>query len=106
MAHNTDHPPLPRSIDRAIGDVRGSTVALDATPEKLAATKYPATPSLKEIVEDKTRENGRLRAELAYLQNMQQIGEELRGEVEYVEERLRLAVVSFRRRRKDLEKAQ
>lgn len=105
MAHRTNHPAPPRSIDKAIRDVRGSTVALDATPEKLEANKHPAPPSLKEIIEEKTRENGRLRAELAYLQSMQQIGEELRGEVDYVQERLRLAVVSFHRRHKELNKA-
>lgn len=56
-----------RPIDKAIAKAQGSSVALDATPESLKAAKTCPTPSLKEIIEDRTREVGRLREELAYL---------------------------------------
>lgn len=105
MPYPTDSPAPPRPIDWAIKEARGSTIALDATREKLELGKHAATPTLKEIIENKTRENGRLRAQAAYLESMQQIGEELRGEVEFLQERMRLAVVSFDRQRKDLDKA-
>ena len=90
-------PAPPRKIDREIAAARGSTVALDATRERLEAHKTTHTPSLKEIIESKTRENGRLRAEVVYLQSLGRLGEELRNEVDYVSERLRLALMNYQR---------
>lgn len=100
-----DRPAAPRPIDKAIAQVHGSSVALDATRDNLNASKLLPTPSLKELIEEKTRENGRLREELAYLQQIQQLGDHLREEVEYVTERLHLAISSFRKGQKDIKRA-
>ncbi|KAI1416928.1 hypothetical protein F5Y13DRAFT_153344 [Hypoxylon sp. FL1857] len=99
-----NHPATLRPIDKAIAKAHGSSVALDATRENLEAGKAMTTPSLKEIIEIRTSENGRLREELAYLQQIQELGEHLREEVEYVMERLQLAVNSFRKGQKDIER--
>lgn len=104
MAYYTDHPALPRPIDRAIEQARGSTVALDATPGKLAASKMTPALSLKEIIEEKTRENGRLRAELAYYHEVGALGDALYGEVHDAAERLRLALITYHRGRNNLRK--
>lgn len=100
-----NHPATPRAIDKAIAQAHGLSVALDATRENLEACKTTTTPSLKEIIEIRTRENGRLREELAYLQRIQELGEHLREEVEYVTERLQFAVSSFRKGQKEVEQA-
>lgn len=103
MAHSPHHPALPRPIDQAIAQAQGSSVALDATAERLQAAKYHPTPSLSEIIEARTRENSRLRAELAYFQQVQQLGEHLKEELQYVTERLQLAVNSYNKGQKDLD---
>ncbi|KAH6884979.1 hypothetical protein B0T10DRAFT_462671 [Thelonectria olida] len=102
MAHYQDSPMLPRRVDRAIAKAHGQTVALEATREELEAGKSPTTPSLKEIIDSKTRENGRLREELAYLQQLEKLGENLREELEYVMDRLRMAIVTFRKGQRDI----
>ncbi|KAF8856248.1 hypothetical protein BDZ45DRAFT_691882 [Acephala macrosclerotiorum] len=61
-------PPIPTPIDDEIARNNGTSVAIEATRESLEASKISTTPSLSEIIEHKTRENGRLREELAYLQ--------------------------------------
>ena len=70
---DSDQPPTPTSIDIEIARNHGTTVAIEATDESLQASKIAPTPSLSEIIEHKTRENGRLRYELAYLQRKQAI---------------------------------
>lgn len=84
-----------------IAEANGASVALDAVPEILQAGKQCTTPSLTEIIEEKTRENGRLRGELAYLQQVRQLGESLREEVDYVCERLRFALLTFMKGKED-----
>ncbi|KAK3934861.1 hypothetical protein QBC46DRAFT_324433 [Diplogelasinospora grovesii] len=63
-------PPTPRSIDLMILRHKGSTVALNAMPETLQAAKAEPTPSLKRMIKTLSRENGRLREELAYRQKL------------------------------------
>ncbi|KAI0810072.1 hypothetical protein GGR55DRAFT_679300 [Xylaria sp. FL0064] len=94
-----------RPVDEAIAKAQGSSVALDATPESLEAGKTWPTPSLKEIIEDRTREVGRLREELAYLKEVEQLGDYLRQELEYVMGRLGLALRSFRKEQQDIKRA-
>ncbi|KAI0191343.1 hypothetical protein F4808DRAFT_465390 [Astrocystis sublimbata] len=86
-----------RPIDEAIAKARGSSVALDATRQSLEAGKMCPAPSLKEIIEDRTREVGRLREELAYVKEVEQLGDYLRQELEYVMGRLGMALTSFRK---------
>jgi hypothetical protein len=54
------------------------------------------------MVKIKTRENNKLRAEKEFLYKVQQLGESLRAEVEYVTQRLQLAVEEFRKVRRNL----
>lgn len=99
-----DHPAHPRQVDRFIAKAKGSTVALEASPEQLQASKTCVTPSLKEIIEIKTKENGRLRAELAYLQSLETLGDEFYGEIHDAAGRMQRAIATFNRRRKELDK--
>lgn len=99
-----DHPALPRQVDRSIAKAKGSTVALEASPEQLQASKTCVTPSLKEIIEIKTKENGRLRAELAYLQSLETLGDEFYGEIHDAAGRIQHAIATFNRRRRELDK--
>ncbi|KAI3341949.1 hypothetical protein F4824DRAFT_269720 [Ustulina deusta] len=94
-----------RPIDGAIANVQGSSVALNATRENLEAAKTHPTPTLKEIIEDRTREVGRLRQELAYLQEVERLGDYLREELEYVMGRLGVALTAFRKGQEDIEQA-
>lgn len=100
----SNYPALPRQIDQSIARIKGSTVALEATPKQLAATKACPTPSLKEIIEIRTKENGRLRAELAYLQSLEALGDEFLGEIQDATSRMQRAIATFSRRKKELEK--
>lgn len=104
LSQYLQHPALPRPIDKAIAQAHGSSVALDATADRLETAKHQPTPSLKEIIEIRTRENSRLRAELAYFQQERQLGEHLREELEYVTERMQLAINSYRKGQKDLDR--
>ncbi|KAL6413022.1 hypothetical protein AUP68_02517 [Ilyonectria robusta] len=97
-----DKPPSPQPIDLTISHHQGSTTAIDATISNVQARKAEPTPTLKGMVESLSRENGRLREELAYRQNLQSIGQDLQEEVEYVLERLQLAVITFQRGQKDI----
>lgn len=69
----SDQPPTPTPIDAKIAHNNGTSVAIEATNESLQASKTVPTPSLSEIIEQRTRENGRLRHELAYQQRKQAI---------------------------------
>jgi hypothetical protein len=70
----SDQPPTPTSIDAKIAHNNGTSVANEATSESLQASKMVPTPSLSEIIDQRTRENGRLRHELAYQQSKQGVG--------------------------------
>lgn len=63
-------PPTPTSLDVLIGHSLGSTVALEATPARLQASKKMPKPTLSQEIEQLTGENGFLRQELAYHQKM------------------------------------
>ncbi|KAH7418762.1 hypothetical protein BKA64DRAFT_763401 [Cadophora sp. MPI-SDFR-AT-0126] len=69
----SDQPPTPTPIDTKIAHNNGTSVAIEATKESLQASKTVPTPSLSEIIDQRTRENGRLRHELAYQQRKQAI---------------------------------
>ena len=92
-----DTPPAPAAIDAKIASLGGSTVAIDATQHRLQAAKKMPTPSLSQIVEQKTWENGRLRRELAFHQSKQAAALYLLEEVRLVEESLRQALANFER---------
>ena len=87
----SDKPPKPTAIDIEIARNKGTSVAIEATNESLQASKSDPTPSLSEMIEQKTRENGRLTEELAHLHRKQ-------GPYTYLMEKVTLAM-------KDLEQA-
>lgn len=61
-------PPVPAAIDIEIANHNGSTVAIEATPDRLQAAKKMPTPSLSQMVEQLTWQNGQLRSEIDYHQ--------------------------------------
>lgn len=69
----SDQPPMPTPIDARIAQNNGTSVAIEATDENLQASKTVLTPSLSEMIDQRTRENGRLRRELAYQQRIQAV---------------------------------
>ena len=78
-------------------------MAIEATPEKLQASKEMPTPSLSQMIEQLTRENGYLRQELAYQYKMRDASMYLLEETKFVFERLRMAVITFRKVQKEIE---
>ena len=61
-------PPAPAAIDIEIANHNGSTVAIEATPDRVQAAKKMPTPSLSQMVEQLTWQNGQLRSEIDYHQ--------------------------------------
>lgn len=92
---NMDRPASPRPIDWEIAEANGESVSLDAARANLEASKASTNQSPQEIIVERTREIGRLRAEVAYLQEVRKLGEYLHEEVECVIDRLQLAVIAF-----------
>ncbi|KAH8799650.1 hypothetical protein F5884DRAFT_810764 [Xylogone sp. PMI_703] len=87
----------PTPVDIEIARNKGTSVAIEATNESLQASKDDPTPSLSEMIEQKTRENGRLRQELAYLQRKQGASVFLTEKVNLVIEELYQAVMEHQR---------
>ncbi|KAF7868885.1 uncharacterized protein EAF02_009621 [Botrytis sinoallii] len=67
---SSDKPHAPTAIDIQIGLQRGSTAALEATPERLQAAKQMQHPSTAQRIKKLTKENGQLRLEIRYYQRM------------------------------------
>lgn len=61
-------PPQPGEIDLTVALFGGTSVAIEATPQCMQQTKSLPAPTLTETVAQLTRDNGRLRAELAHAQ--------------------------------------
>ena len=99
-----ERPPTPRPLDLEIGRHHGSTAALDLTEKSLRAAKAHPTPTLKQMVESLSRENGRLRAELVYRQAVQESGEVLQQDLDYITDCLKMAVMKFKKAKNEAEK--
>ncbi|PVH69549.1 hypothetical protein DL98DRAFT_438878 [Cadophora sp. DSE1049] len=67
MLLKSDKPPKPTAIDIEIARNKGTFVAIEATNKSLQASKSDLTPSFSEIIKQKTKENSRLREQLAHL---------------------------------------
>lgn len=93
----SDRPPSPTAIDNEILRHKGTSVAIEATKESLQASKTFTTPSLSEIIEEKTRENGRLREELDHALKKQAIGMYLEQKTTQAKEILEEAATEYRR---------
>jgi len=98
-----DSPPAPTKVDLEIARNHGSSMAIEATPERLQASKNMPTPSLTEIIVDLNRRNGRLTRQLLYADRMRELGTDLLEESTFILERLRMAVINFKQGQKDIE---
>jgi hypothetical protein len=63
-------PPVPTAIDIEIANNNGSTVAIEAMPDRVQAAKKMPTPSLSRMIEQLTWQNGQLRSEVDYHQRL------------------------------------
>jgi hypothetical protein len=93
----SDKPVAPTPVDIEINRHRGTTVAVEATTERLQASKRAPVPDLAQRIQELTRENGRLRLEIAYHQNMQKNTPDFIEDVKFVVERLEQVVIKFDR---------
>jgi hypothetical protein len=85
--------PIP--IDAGIARNEGTSVAIEATSESLPAPRIAQTPSLFEMIEQRNKENDRLRHKLAY-QRTKQGGElHLLEEVRLVIQNLQQALIEY-----------
>jgi hypothetical protein len=100
---NSDTPPLPTALDEEIARNQGSSVAIEATQERLQQAKKMPTPSLAQIIEQRTWENGQLRQELAYQQRKHGASMYLLEEVKLVIDSLQQALVNFQKLNMDFE---
>ena len=103
MNSHDSQPPTPSSLDILIGHNRGSSVALEATPARLQASKKTPKPNLSQEIEQLTRENGYLRQELAYHQKMHEASLRLARETQDVVERLRQAAFDYRNTQREVD---
>jgi hypothetical protein len=99
----SDIPPEPTAVDVEIANHQDSTVAIDATQERMQAAKKMPTPSLSQMIEQRTWENGQLRQELAYRQRNHGASMYLLEEVRLVVESLQQALFTFQKLNTDLE---
>jgi TolA-binding protein len=98
-----DNPMEPSAVDLKIGRHHGKTVALEATPEHLQASKKAPIPDLPQRIHELTKENGRLRLEVRYHQQMQEAIRALQEDAKFVAETLEHAIVEFSKIQKEVE---
>jgi hypothetical protein len=94
----SDRPHVPTPIDAEISRNKGTTVAIEATSENMQASKTAYTPSLSEIIDQRTRENGRLREELMNKQGKLGASVDLFEELRMIVEKLQQALINYQRR--------
>ncbi|KAH8674852.1 hypothetical protein BGZ60DRAFT_372919 [Tricladium varicosporioides] len=93
----SDGPPQLSPIDRIISLHHGSTMAIEATPQRLQASKQYPVPSLPERVEQLQMQNGNLNHEVAYYREMEQHRKEFEYEVARLNEKLGRALSKLAR---------
>ena len=94
----SDGPPPLSPIDRIISLHHGSTMAIEATPQRLQASKQYPVPSLPERIEQLQKQNSSLNHEIAYYREMEQYRKEFEFEVARVKEKLEKALSKLARR--------
>ena len=77
-----DRPPQLSPIDRIIKLHHGSSSAIDATPERLQASKQSRSPSLMERIEQLQRHMSSLNYEIAYFREMEPYRRKFKDRVE------------------------
>lgn len=101
---SNDRPPRPISIDIVISHNLGLTIALDAAPAQLQASKRSIEPSQSEAIEQLIRKNDCLRQELTYQHKMHDVSICLAREARNIVKRLRQAILKFRKAHKQIDK--
>jgi hypothetical protein len=99
----SDAPPTPTAVDAEIARNGGSSVAIEATKERSQAFKNNPTPSLSQIIEQRTWENGQLRQELLYQQRRHGASMYLLEEVKMAAKSLQQALINFQQIHMDAE---
>ena len=84
----TDGPPQLSPIDKIIDLHHGSTTAIEATPQRLQASKQYPIPSLQERIEQLQRQNSNLNHEIAYYRQMEPYRRKFREDVGRLTENL------------------
>jgi len=98
-----DGPPALTPVDIEIARNQGSSVAIEATLENLQAAKRLPITSISETIEQKTRENGQLRQELAYEKRKSKSSIYLLEEVKLVVASLQQAIITFQKLNRNME---
>lgn len=93
----------PTAVDLEIRRCGGRTASLDTTPERLQMSKRAPIPDLSQRIHELTRENGQLRLEIRYYQQMQEAMRVLQEDAKFVAETLEHAVVEFAKVQKEVE---
>jgi hypothetical protein len=84
----TDRPPQLSPVDRIIDLHHGSTTAIEATPQRLQASKHYPIPSLPERIEQLQKQNTNLNHEVAYYREMEQYRQKFQDDVTQLKESL------------------
>jgi uncharacterized membrane protein YgaE (UPF0421/DUF939 family) len=84
----SDGPPQLSPIDRIISLHHGSTTAIEATRQRLQASKQLPTSTLSERIEELQKQNSSLNHEIAYYREMEQYRKEFEYEMARVKEQL------------------
>jgi hypothetical protein len=90
-----DRPPRLSPVDKIINLHHGSTTAIEATPQRLQASKQYPIPSLPERIEQLQTQNSNLNHEVAYYREMEQYREEFYNEVIQIKEDLKKTLSKF-----------
>ncbi len=98
-----DAPPTPTAVDAEIARNGGSSIAIETTKERSQASKNFPTPSLSQIIEQRTWENGQLRQELLYEQRRHGASMYLVEEVKIAVKSLQQALMDFQQIHKEVE---
>ena len=88
----TDRPPQLSPVDRIIDLHHGSTTAIEATPQRLQASKHNPIPSLPERIEQLQKQNSSLNHEVIYYREIEQYRQEFQDVMTQVKERLEKAL--------------
>lgn len=99
----SDKPMAPTAVDLKIGRHHGKTAALEATPERLQASKNVPIKDLPERIHELTKENGQLRLEIKHLKDKVAGLWGLKEDAEFVSETLEYTLAEFRKMEKEVE---
>jgi hypothetical protein len=100
----SDNHMSPNPTDRAIARNHGTSTALEATRERLEASKRAPIPTPAERIHELTKENGELRLEIRFYRQMQGAMKALQEDAEFVAEKLEQTILRFSRVQDEVER--